>query len=138
MRRRMAMIAGLSALCLFGAPSAAAESTASPLFGKLPAVPGEVLGSWKMVGERCEEGEATPDTRAVSVNLSLDADFRYELTVEGWRSVGTYRIDRFRDEPLRVQLADTLYEFDLVDGRLENWGEGDAAYLCGRIFERSE
>lgn len=122
-------------VALGGAPVAATPSEADQ-FGPQTTALDQMLGRWEMVGERCEDGE-TPSAKHLSVILSLESDFRYELSVEGWRSVGTYRVDRFRDSPLRVRLADTLYDFDLVDGRLENWGEGDAAYLCGRIFERT-
>ena len=121
---------------LSGAPVAAAPSSTEQ-FGPLTTAPDQILGYWNMVGERCEEGE-TPSTKQVSVVLSLDRKFRYELSVEGWRSVGTYSVDRSSNSQLRVQLADTLYNFDLVDNRLENWGEGDAPFLCGRIFEREK
>lgn len=131
----MIVITGLIALAALDVPAAASANPAEPTLGELSAVPDEILGSWQMVGERCEEGE-TPGTRQLSVVLRLDSHFRYELSVAGWRSVGGYRVDRFRDSPLRIQLRDTLYEFDFVGGRLENWSEGDAVYLCGRIFER--
>ena len=121
---------------LSGVPVAAAPSKAEQ-FGPLTTAPDQILGYWKMVGERCEEGE-TPSTKQVSAFLRLDPHFRYELTVEGWSWAGTYSVDRSSNSQLRVQLADTLYNFDLVDNRLENWGEGDAPFLCGRIFEREK
>lgn len=136
MARRMVFIAGMLALAAFGAPSAAAETAPEQSFGELAAVPRELLGTWKMTGEKCEEGE-TPGTKQVDALIRFEPDFRYELTVEGWRSLGGYRVERMRDAPLTIRLDDTLYEFDFVDGRLENWSEGDAVYLCGRIFERS-
>jgi ABC-type glycerol-3-phosphate transport system substrate-binding protein len=132
MAGRMAIMAGALLLGALAGPSAATESA----YGQLTAVPDTMLGSWKMTGERCEEGE-TPTTKAVDAQIRFEPDFTYELTVEGWASRGRYRIDRFRDAPLRIQLAETLYEFDLVGDRLENWSEGEAVYLCGRIFERA-
>jgi len=132
MARRMAITAGAWLMAALAAPGAAAE----PDYGELATVPATMLGSWKMVGERCEEGE-TPSAKRVDALIRFEPDFTYELTVEGWTSRGRYRVDRFRDAPLRIQLAGTLYEFDLVGDRLENWSEGDAVYLCGRIFERA-
>lgn len=134
MMRRMVTLAGAMAFVAVGVPSAAAGQPQPP--GQLAVVPDELLGTWKMVGEKCEEGE-TPSTRQVDALIRFERDFSYELTVEGWTSRGKYRVDRMRDSPLRIQLADTLYEFDLVDGRLENWSEGEAVFLCGRIFERT-
>lgn len=135
--RRMVTIACAMAFMAVGAPSAVvAEGQPPQPFGELPAVPDELLGTWKMVGEKCEEGE-TPSTRQVDALIRFESDFKYELTVEGWRSVGRYRVERMRDSPLTIRLDDTLYEFDFVDGHLENWSEGDAVYLCGRIFERT-
>lgn len=137
MTRRMVTIACAMAFMAVGVPSAVvAEGQAGVPFGELATVPDELLGAWKMVGEKCEEGE-TPSTRQVDALIRFERDFSYELTVEGWTSRGKYRVDRMRDSPLRIQLADTLYEFDLVDGRLENWSEGEAVFLCGRIFERT-
>ncbi len=132
MAGRMAIMAGVLFMATPAAPSAATE----PAYGQLTAVPDTMLGSWKMTGERCEEGE-TPSAKAVDAQIRFESDFTYELIVEGWASRGRYRVDRFRAAPLRIQLADTLYEFDLIGDRLENWSEGEAVYLCGRIFERA-
>lgn len=136
MMGRTGMIVCALALAAFGVPSAAAESAPASSFGDLAVVPDEILGTWKMVGEKCEEGE-TPSAKPIDALIRFERDFGYELTVEGWISRGRYRVEQMRDVPLRVQLADPLYEFDLVDGRLENWSEGDAVFLCGRIFERA-
>ncbi len=136
MVRRMVLIAGALVLAASIVPSAAARSVPAPSFGDSAVAPDEILGTWKMIGEKCEEGE-TPGTKQVDALIRFEPDFRYELTVEGWRSLGSYRIERMRDSPLAIRLDDTLYEFDLVDGRLENWSEGDAVFLCGRIFERT-
>ncbi|WP_428632498.1 hypothetical protein [Sphingopyxis sp.] len=135
MARRMVMILVTLALAAFAVPSAAAEPPLAPSFGDLAVAPDAILGIWKMVGEKCEEGE-TPSTKQVDALIRFERDFGYELTVEGWTSRGRYRVEQMRDAPLRIQLADVLYEFDLVDGRLENWSEGEAVFLCGRIFER--
>lgn len=136
MVRRMVIIAGMLALTAFGVPSAAADPSPAQSFGDLAVAPDAILGTWKMVGEKCEEGE-TPGTKQVDASIRFEPDFGYELTVEGWTSRGRYRVERMRDAPLMIQLADVLYEFDLVDGRLENWSEGEAVFLCGRIFERA-
>lgn len=136
MKRRMAILFGPLLVAAAAGPCAAAHTATPPSFGDLPTAPETILGSWKMVGERCEEGE-TPSTRQVDATIRFEADFGYELVVEGWVSRGRYRVEQMRDVPLRVQLRDTLYNFDLVEGRLENWGEGEAVFLCGRIFERA-
>ncbi len=136
MARQTGIIAVTLALAAYGVPSPATETVSAQSLGEIAAMPDAVLGTWKMVGERCEEGE-TPGTKQVDAFIRYEPDFSYELTVEGWTSRGRYRVERMRDSPLRVQLNDVLYEFDLVDGQLENWSEGDAAFLCGRIFERT-
>lgn len=137
MMRRMAIFFTPLLVAALAVPCAAARTTAPQPFGDLSIAPQAILGSWKMVGERCEEGE-TPGTRQVDAAIRFDADFGYELVVEGWIMRGRYRAEQMRDVPLRVQLRDTLYNFDLVGDRLENWSEGEAVFLCGRIFERSE
>jgi hypothetical protein len=134
MARHVAIIAGILALAGAGVPSVAAEPAQSS--GDLKVVPKELLGTWKMTGEKCEEGE-TPSTKQVDAIIRFEPDFRYELTVEGWISRGGYRVEQMRDSPLMIQLHDVLYEFDLVDGHLENWSEGEAVFLCGRIFEQT-
>ena len=137
MTRRTGTIAVTLVLAAFSIPSAAADPPRPTSYGDLAVLPDEILGAWKMVGEKCEEGE-TPGTKQVDALIRFERDFRYELTVEGWISRGRYRVEQMRNAPLRIQLAETLYEFDLVDGRLENWGEGEAVFLCGRIFERAK
>lgn len=136
MARRMVMIAGALALAASIGPSAAARSVRAPSFGEGVVVPDEILGTWKMVGEKCEEGE-TPGTKQVDALIRFERDSSYELTVEGWISRGSYRVEQMPDSPLGIRLGGVPYEFDLVDGRLENWSEGDAVFLCGRIFERT-
>jgi hypothetical protein len=107
--------------------------------GKLPAVPKEFIGRWKLVGQECEaDAEDLPREKHPDVIVRFGQDFRYELSVEGWRSVGRFRIDQMRDSPPTAQLEETMYEFDFVDGRLENWSEGEAVYQCGNIFRRDE
>ncbi len=81
------------------------------------------------------EGE-TPGTKQVDALVRFERDSRYELTVEAG-SRGSYRVEQMPDSLLSIRLGDVPYEFDLVDGRLENWSEGDAVFLCGRIFERT-
>lgn len=137
MARRMAPLVGTLLVAAFAVPCAAAQTPATQSSGELATAPDAILGTWKMVGEKYEEGE-TPDTKQVDASIRFEPDFGYELVVEGWISRGRYRVEQMRDAPLSIQLRETLYEFDLVDGRLENWSEGEAVFLCGRIFERSE
>jgi hypothetical protein len=136
MARRTGTIAVTLALVAFSIPSAAADPPRSPSYGDFAVVPAEILGAWEMVGEKCDESE-TRGTKQVDALTRFERDLRYEHTVEGWILRGRYRVEQMRNGPLRNPLAETLYAFDLVDGHLENWGEGEAVFLCGRIFERA-
>jgi hypothetical protein len=102
-------------------------------------VPREFVGNWKLVRQECEPDYPDgPDKTLPNVSISFKPDFKYEMFVEGWRSVGGFKINAYRGEPLELQVDETMYEFDLVNGRLENWAEGEAVYQCGNIFEREK
>ncbi len=73
MARRMAIIAG-TLIAAMAVPCAAAETPAKPASGDLTTAPAEILGAWKMVGEKCEEGE-TPGTRQINALIRFDRDF---------------------------------------------------------------
>lgn len=128
-----------AALLLAGCDTAAREIPSQPeqRYGAVSAVPREILGRWEYVGEECEEGE-TPSREKRELVIRFHPDFRYEMHVEGWTFFGKFAVEKFRDETVRVRFEETLYNFNLVKGRLENWSEGDAVYLCGRIFEKKE
>ncbi len=115
----------------------ASRASAREAYGPLSRVPPSVLGRWKLTGQECEE-EGDPLRQIGNVFVTFNDDFSYEMNVEGWRFVGKYRVDRFIENKLRIQFEDTAYNFEVEDGRLANWSEGDAVYLCGNIFTRDE
>lgn len=120
-----------------GHATANRQAATDTRFGELRTAPEEVLGGWTFAREECEEGE-TPSDKRPEMTIRFRPDFSYEFFIEGWTFSGMYRITQNRNSLLRIQLKDSLYNFDLVSDRLENWSEGDATYLCGRIFERAE
>ena len=99
--------------------------------------PKQILGAWKFVREKCED-DVKPSDKSRDVTIRFQPDLSYEISIEGWIFSGTYRVIEMRNSPLRVQIIPSLYNFDLIDGRLENWSEGEAVLLCGRIFEREQ
>ena len=100
------------------------------------AVPPDLVGRWRLSREVCEAGsDGKPASRLPDTMLTLHDDFTYDMTIAGWPSRGTFRIEATSDGP-RVQMTDTLLNFDLVDGTLQNWGEGEAVYVCGNVFTR--
>lgn len=138
----MLRILGLiAALALSACEEKGSKSVHSPSvqYGQLPAVPKEFIGRWKLVGQECyADADEQPSKKNPSVIIRFDPDFQYELFVEGWRSLGKFKVEQMRDSSPTAQLEGTLYEFDLVKGRLENWSEGEAVYQCGNIFRRDE
>ena len=108
-----------------------------PKYGPLDEVPAEYLGNWELTHETCEpNSDEVPDTDLPRVQLFLQPDHTYEMSMEGWRiSVGTFTVKSYADGT-ELTLNDTHLDFTLADGRLENWSEGEAVYLCGKIFER--
>lgn len=100
-------------------------------------VPSVLLGSWRQVSEECEEGEQ-PASDFPETFIRFHPDFRYELTVAGWAIPGQYEIVPLQDKGIHIRLSGSMHNFRLDNGRLENWSEGDAVYLCGRIFAREK
>ena len=136
MRSKIAVVLGL-VLAGCGKSDSTPNQPETQQYGEVDTVPQAFVGEWRYVGEQCEkDSEETPSKAKRNVTVSFRPDFRYEMYVEGWRSVGSFRIDRFKNSPDRIQLLETLYEFELANDRLENWSEGEAVYLCGNIFER--
>lgn len=113
------------------------KASASIKSAQQRSAPKQILGGWKFVREKCED-DTTPNGKSRDVTIRFQPDFSYEISIEGWIFSGTYRVIEMRNSPLRVQIIPSLYNFDLIDGRLENWSEGEAVLLCGRIFERQQ
>lgn len=129
----------ISALLIanMGPETVSADKDPAITFGESANVPQGVLGSWKLVREECEE-EGEPKAKIPEAIILFREDLRYEFFIEGWTFMGHYKVEKLRDPPLRIQLKDSMQNFDFKNGRLENWSEGDAVYLCGNIFERTE
>lgn len=127
-------VSGLSlAACGDSTPKEQASGDIRPT--KQREAPKQILGSWKLVRQECEEGETFSDKRPV-VFVRFNSDFSYDISVEGWNFPGRYEIVQMGNSPLRIRLTESMHNFDLVGERLENWSEGDATYLCGNIFDR--
>jgi hypothetical protein len=115
-----------------------AEAKPKPTKPKQP-TPTEFAGNWKLVKQECEPDYPDgPETNLPEMSIRFDPDFRYEALVEGWRFVGVYEVGRMQGSPPSAVLGATLYKFDFVKGRLENWSEGEAVYPCANIFEREK
>lgn len=68
------------------------------------------------------------------------ADGRYRKVQQGEDLRGSFTLYDTSQNVVGVQLDDAgmLMRYLVVDGRLENWGEGDAVYLCALVFERTK
>ena len=119
------------ALTLLGAGSAPV------LAAPLAAVPTEFLGTWHRVHEECEaDSDEKPRAALPPMSIRFTPNHEYVLREGTRKTRGRFVMKRYRSG-MELQLADSLLEFDLRNGRLENWSEGEAVYLCGQIFERS-
>ena len=103
-------------------------------------VPKELLGEWTYSHIECDEdmlagGEVEPENRDIRASISFDANRTYWMDVEGFPFSGSYRYEG-REHP-RITL-DNWLNFNVVENTLQNWSEGDAVYLCGRVFERAK
>lgn len=133
------LLLALSGVLLATSGNAAPKEDASAKIrsGEQRTAPKEILGGWRFVREKCEDG-VTPGKKNRDVTIRFEPDYSYEISVEGWVFSGSYQVEQRHDSTLRVRIAPSLYDFDLIDGRLENWSEGEAVFLCGRIFEREQ
>ena len=110
--------------------------TIKPRYGEIERVPAEFIGRWSFTREVCEpDSGMVPRKKLPQVFLSIRADRTYDLTVEDFFLPGTFKVHSYVDGT-RLKLDGSLLNFDAVDGTLENWSEGDAVYLCGRVFTR--
>lgn len=115
----------------------AQHSETDPQYGELSVVPADYVGNWVRVREICEaDSEEVPRTNLPPIRLMLTRQHRFTLVEDGRTMRGRFIVERFV-QGTRLRLLDSLRNFDAVDGRLENWGEGDAVYICGQIYERS-
>jgi hypothetical protein len=97
-------------------------------------VPEKLLGTWAYSHQECEQdSDATPDPRKILASISFEADRTYQLNVEGFEFEGRYRYSGGNYPRLTL---DNLLNFAVEGDTLQNWSEGDAVYLCGRVFVR--
>lgn len=96
----------------------------------------QVAGTWTATREICDP-EAGPRGPIAPVTLILGADGRYRRIADGKEVRGSFTLESFT-HGLMVQLdgAAMLAHYQMRNGHLENWGEGDAVYPCALIFER--
>ncbi len=101
-------------------------------------VPTEFVGHWKLIGQECEPNASElPPKRNAQADLNLQADGSYFLTVEGFPMPGRFNYEALKHGS-RITFERSLLHFEMKNGRLENWSEGDSPYLCGNIFVRDE
>lgn len=103
-------------------------------------VPEKLLGRWVYSHIECDEDLLAdigkePENREIRASISFGADRTYIMDVEGFSFSGSYRYEG-GDHP-RITL-DNWHNFNVVEDTLQNWSEGDAVYLCGRVFERAK
>ena len=102
-------------------------------------VPKALLGTWTYSHIECDEDMLAnlegpyPENRDIRAQVTFAADRTYEMDVEGFRSFGSYR---YEASQLPHITLDTALNFVVVHDVLQNWSEGDATYVCGRVFMR--
>ena len=102
-------------------------------------VPENLIGTWVYSHDECDEelladmGEGEVEKRDIRAQISFAEDRTYWMDIEGFPFSGSYRFAG-GDHP-RITL-DTWLNFNVEGETLQNWSEGDAVYLCGRVFVR--
>lgn len=141
MKRAIAGAGVLPGLLIACSPAAEEEPapTSEPV-EEVAQIPAELLGQWYLVRQECEEGadpeEWQPRTDFAEAIITFDQYGRYSMSVDGWFFTGDFTVGGAPDQP-RVTLDQSLQNFDLVEGTLQNWSEGEAVYVCGNVFERT-
>ena len=140
MKLAVAGVGILPALLIACSPAAdESEVTETPVEETAP-IPAEVLGQWYLARQECYpdvDPEVVPETNLDEVILHLDPSGEYEMSINGWPSRGSFSVSPVMDR-LRVTMDDTHLNFDLIEGTLQNWSEGEATYVCGNVFERPQ
>lgn len=104
-----------------------------------PAIAGQLVGTWHATSEICEpDSDEKPSKKVAPALLTLKADGHYRKVQQGEDLRGSFTVYDASQNVIGVQLDDAgmLMRYLVKDGRLENWGEGDAVYLCALVFER--
>ena len=104
-------------------------------------VPASLLGTWVYSHDECDEelladiDDGEVEKRDIRAQISFAEDRTYGMDVEGFPFSGSYRYEG--GEHPRLTL-DNWLNFNVVGDTLQNWSEGDAVYLCGRVFVRDK
>ena len=115
----------------------AAKATSAPASAPLPSdpMPMSLLGEWVYSHEECDpDSEDGPNKRPIRASIRFFDTGTYWMDVEGFPQSGTFRYEGGKSP--RTQLDGTLLNFSVEGDTLQNWSEGDAPYMCGRVFVR--
>lgn len=149
--RRAGLVIAPALLAACSPPSddgmAVAEAEAAPVSGAAPAassaprpsdpVPQRLLGAWVYSHEICDpDAEDGPNARPIRASIRFSDAGTYSMDVEGFPQSGTYRYEGGASP--RIQLDGSLLNFNVEGDTLQNWSEGDAPYLCGKVFVREK
>ena len=122
------------------APKPPAAQAATPSFSDnrpRDLMPARLLGEWVYSHEICDpDAEDGPDKRPIRASISFYENGNYAMSIEHFPVSGTYRYEG--GQYPRIQLDGSLLNFDIEGDSLQNWGEGDAPYTCGRVFLRKK
>lgn len=118
------------------ATSEAVMATPSPRPSPKIPIPKQFVGYWKLASIECEaDSEEGPPKHLHMANLQILEDGQWWMDIEGFPMRGEVEVHDLRSGP-EIRLLPSALDFEIVGQRLENWSEGDAPYMCGRIFER--
>ena len=102
---------------------------------KVP-VPAGFIGNWRLTSIECEkDSDERPPKHLPQVFLHIDEDGTWYIDVEGFPMRGDVEVHPVKSGP-EIRLTPGALDFHIRDGRLVNDSEGDAPYLCERIFGR--
>ena len=96
-------------------------------------------GTWVASREICDsdsEVERTPDIPTTSLILTREGQYR--KIEEGKEVRGSYTlVESGNRKTVQLDGNANLSRYEVVEGHLENWGEGEAVYPCALVFQRA-
>jgi hypothetical protein len=101
-------------------------------------IPTQLVGEWRAVSEKCDpDSEEKPSKDIALSTLRLTADGHYRKQDWNGDASGSFTVSTIAGQPSAIlDDAGNLMHYMLVDGHLENWGEGEAVYPCAQVFAR--